>query len=1635
MKSIKEADLLRRALAICFISLLLTCGLTTLSPGSADPDARSDPIPTRDTSFMKVEGNSELNTWIISEGGSGAGTESDPYILDGLEIDAGDDQYGIEIRSTSHHFILRNITVRNANINNTQWNNDGWGIYMGHVQNAVLENMSVLKSKTYGLQITQCTNILIRMGNFSDHTRTGILVSESTDIRVIYNRMVDNGDEGILVTGSTNDILLKNNSISNCTFGIQIESSGVIVEGNSIRNCAGGIRQHYGESSSILENILEDNAYGINVEDNWHSIRGNTISSSFYCGIEINNGHFVELKQNLIMGGPTGIKLDYSSASMIKNRIENTSDYGIMMRSSASFNFSMNYVGSGSLGGLALEQSLIEKSNNNSFSTTGIHIQDTRLEDYRKYRLDGNNYVNGKPLVFIEDIDNHTISENAGQIFLLGCRNITIRDQELVNCTGGLTLIGSENLTTEGVVSSGGRYGAIVKSSRNVTFSNCEMDENNDYGIFIEYSENTFIYDCSFDSNFRGMDIYTSDNIDIVNASVSNSKYNGIVTYDVNVDIVDCNLSDNKGEGVSMGRDSRPKKIINNTFERNEGSALSLNTFSARIYGNRISDSGVGIDIRYCQGVRLGDNYLTNCGINIETGGGVANAILNDIDRSNKINGKEVFFIKNATNGDITDEAGQIIIANSTGLNISGQKLERCSIGIQVHHSSAIDIRNVAFTECNGAKVIFSDLVNISRCVFRSGITGIYTDNSWEIGMDNCSFDKVDYCYTSNYWGATTIRDNIMRDGIRAVNALGYHSEYSNNTIDGFIVGIYLVAYHSNITQNIISNCTDTGLKLDGSMNSMIASNYFYDNSAGIRGYLTRDFRIENNTFVRNGIGIESNGRWYRANDGVINGNYLQDNSIGIYHGECDGASTLNNTIVQDSGIGISLESCMDMRIYGNNMTGCGLFIKGEERNWYGHHIPTNNTVNGKQVAYISNSTEIFLLKSPGQVIAANTGGLNLIDLNISRATVGALIGYCRNVSLENCTLQDNYLSGVYIAESEGVALGNSRFEGNGNGTTLTGITRIEVVNCSFSLNTFGGLDIVDSHQGLVEDSRSTGNGIGMGFSSSSHMEIENCSLVSNGIGTEINTSSRINFTYSKFEANQIAVDLTKNSHNNTFHHNDLTKSSVVHARDNGNDNRFDDNISAGNYWDDYRGRYPSATNNGLYWNTPYQVLNGSEENNSRDNYPLVRPVFYVDILPPELIDVTPREGYAGHDLSFKFIALEDDAPGGYRIEYHFGDGDDTIIENSIMGNDPVEETISIPNSLDPLYYRLKVWDGAGNENISRFKEVEIKDIDEPTFSEDMSDENGTTGGSFTFRIDAFDNIEVSNLLVIYWSGYLQENEVEFDSTTGSFIEMTIPEDTTESISYQFMALDTSGNSALTPIYSFNVGDTIPPEAVPGDDLWIYAGDMLTFDGSASTDNIGIVRYVWRFDYQGSEMILEGMIKGFLFMKPGFYTITLEVYDEQGNMGSDELNVEVRAREVPDRLTVLVGPVMDTEDNLLKNVTVVVVVSGYSVTGLTDANGNAGFSLYTTDIGKVVDITLSKEGYTGAHYTAMLNSDGTLSQPPPRLQKILEPEPVPSEEENNLWWIILVVLLLIVLLISASVLIYIRKRTSMEWEE
>ncbi len=130
-------------------------------------------------------------------------------------------------------------------------------------------------------------------------------------------------------------------------------------------------------------------------------------------------------------------------------------------------------------------------------------------------------------------------------------------------------------------------------------------------------------------------------------------------------------------------------------------------------------------------------------------------------------------------------------------------------------------------------------------------------------------------------------------------------------------------------------------------------------------------------------------------------------------------------------------------------------------------------------------------------------------------------------------------------------------------------------------------------------------------------------------------------------------------------------------------------------------------------------------------------------------------------------------------------------------------------------------------------------------------------------------------------------------------------------VEYYFVARDLGGIERMSPTYapyqvhSYTVTPvSAPPSADAGPDSGAVTGVPFTFDGSGSSDDVGIANFTWSFEYDGREVELYGVDPEFTFEIPGTYTVTLTVSDEEGQSDHDEM--VVTTAEIPEMSTLAV---------------------------------------------------------------------------------------------------------------------------------
>ncbi|MCS7145057.1 MAG: right-handed parallel beta-helix repeat-containing protein, partial [Archaeoglobaceae archaeon] len=116
-----------------------------------------------------------------------------------------------------------------------------------------------------------------------------------------------------------------------------------------------------------------------------------------------------------------------------------------------------------------------------------------------------NNFVNGKPLVYLENATRGTIND-AGQVILVNSRNVVVSNASISNTTVGIELWNSSNIKIANcTLTNNGEGLSLHLSSRNTIENNLILN-NRWYGIFFYESDSNNITGNRVESMISGVE-------------------------------------------------------------------------------------------------------------------------------------------------------------------------------------------------------------------------------------------------------------------------------------------------------------------------------------------------------------------------------------------------------------------------------------------------------------------------------------------------------------------------------------------------------------------------------------------------------------------------------------------------------------------------------------------------------------------------------------------------------------------------------------------------------------------------------------------------------------------------------------------------------------------------------------------------------------------------------------------------------------------------------------------------------------------------------------------------------------------------------------------------------------------------
>jgi len=424
-------------------------------------------------------------------------------------------------------------------------------------------------------------------------------------------------------------------------------------------------------------------------------------------------------------------------------------------------------------------------------------------------------------------------------------------------------------------------------------------------GIFIENSnvyfkiENCTVYNSGTHLTHAGVRFLNTNNSQLIDNNCSYNNKGIILKYCNNNTISGNTVTYNNNDGIDL-EFSDNNTISGNTINNNwDGIDLEFSDNNT-ISGNTANYNVVGIKFEYSGNNTVSGNLMNKCGLQLYRCS-FEELRSHDIDTTNLVNGKPLYYYTNEENLGSTDfaNAGQVILVNCNDSLISNLNVSYSTFGISLYYCNNNDISgNTANNNYIGIQLQCCDDNAVSGNTANNNYMGIY--------LHDCDDNAVSG-NTANYtshWGIC-LRDSdnntISGNTVNYNRVSGiYLRDSDNNTISGNTVnynrvsGIDLLSSdYSTILENIANNNGDYGICLLSSWFNNITGNIASANNGSGIGLLgSWSNNIMGNIASANNI----SGIYLSSSDNnIVSGNTLLGNRECIIEENCEGNVFENN--------------------------------------------------------------------------------------------------------------------------------------------------------------------------------------------------------------------------------------------------------------------------------------------------------------------------------------------------------------------------------------------------------------------------------------------------------------------------------------------------------------------------------------------------------------------------------------------------------------------------------------------------------------------------------------------------------------------------------------------------------------------
>jgi len=299
--------------------------------------------------------------------------------------------------------------------------------------------------------------------------------------------------------------------------------------------------------------------------------------------------------------------------------------------------------------------------------------------------------------------------------------------------------------------------GINLMGRTNVTVKNIEISDFF-YGIYLNSSLNNSLSSNNVRGNFCGIYLSASSNNTIIGSNITKNDSSGVWF---------------RG---SSNNDIKENRIIENG---QDGIWLSSFSDNNEVLGNIIRTNGYGIRLDDYSNNMLRNNDLSDNGCNFGVFGSLLPEFIQDIDESNTVNGKPIYYWVNMQDVTVPFDAGYVALVNCSGITVKNLNLSNNGQGLLLAHTTESSIiQNNITDNIHGIYICGSS----NNTVTGNNITKNLANGIYLYYSQNNTFFHNNFISNTNQVYDVGASSNIWDSGVEGNHWSNYEDKYPNAT-------------------------------------------------------------------------------------------------------------------------------------------------------------------------------------------------------------------------------------------------------------------------------------------------------------------------------------------------------------------------------------------------------------------------------------------------------------------------------------------------------------------------------------------------------------------------------------------------------------------------------------------------------------------------------------------------------------------------------------------------------------------------------------------------------------------------------------------------------------------------------------